>query len=68
MIHVLFACLDAGGKGDKGTQARGFLRNYLQFSCDFGPVPGEDGQSLTFVPLRGFTSITIYLTASNIPV
>ena len=50
VIHVLFACLDAGGKGDKGTQARGFLRNYLQFSCDFGPVPGEDGQSLTFVP------------------
>ena len=50
MIHVLFACLDAGGKGDKGTQARGFLQNYLRFSCDFGPVPGDDGQSLTFVP------------------
>ena len=27
-----------------------------------------NGLSLTFVPLRGFTSITIYLTASNIPV
>ena len=27
-----------------------------------------NGLSLTFVPLRGFSSITIYLTASNIPV
>ena len=27
-----------------------------------------NGLSLTFVPLRGFGSITIYLTASNIPV
>ena len=27
-----------------------------------------NGLSCTFVPLRGFTSITIYLTASNIPV
>ena len=27
-----------------------------------------NGLSLTFVPLRGFNSITIYLTASNIPV
>ena len=27
-----------------------------------------NGLSVTFVPLRGFTSITIYLTASNIPV
>lgn len=27
-----------------------------------------NGLSLTFVPARGFTSITIYLTASNIPV
>ena len=27
-----------------------------------------NGLSLTFVPLRGFESITIYLTASNIPV
>ena len=48
--YVAFACLDAGGKGDKGTQARGFIQNYLKVSCDFGPVPGDDGQSLTFVP------------------
>ena len=48
--HVAFVCLDAGGRGDKGTQARGFLQTYLKVSCDFGPVPGDDGQSLTFVP------------------
>jgi len=50
VIHVVFACPGAGGRGDKGTQARGFLSNYLQFSCDFGPVPADDGQNLTFVP------------------
>jgi hypothetical protein len=42
--------LHAGGRGDKGKQVRGFLQNYLRYSCDFGPVPGDNGELLTFVP------------------
>jgi hypothetical protein len=42
--------LHAGGRGDKGAQVRAFLQNYLRYSCDFGPVPGDDGELLTFVP------------------
>jgi len=46
----------------------------VSFVTYVGQHPGDyatgtyNGLSLTFVPLRGFTSITIYLTASNIPV
>ena len=46
----------------------------VSFTTYVGQHPGDyatgtyNGLSVTFVPLRGFTSITIYLTASNIPV
>ena len=46
----------------------------VSFSTYVQQNPGDyatgtyNGLSLTFVPLRGFESITIYLTASNIPV
>lgn len=46
----------------------------VSFATYVAQNPGDyatgtyNGLSLTFVPLRGFTSITIYLTASNIPV
>ena len=48
--------------------------NAVPFTTYVAQHPGDyatgtyNGLSLTFVPLRGFTSITIYLTASNIPV
>jgi hypothetical protein len=48
--------------------------NAVPFTTYVAQNPGDyatgtyNGLSLTFVPLRGFTSITIYLTASNIPV
>ena len=48
--------------------------NAIPFTTYVAQNPGDyatgtyNGLSLTFVPLRGFTSITIYLTASNIPV
>ena len=48
--------------------------NAIPFTTYVAQHPGDyatgtyNGLSLTFVPLRGFTSITIYLTASNIPV
>ena len=48
--------------------------NAVPFTTYVNQNPGDyatgtyNGLSLTFVPLRGFTSITIYLTASNIPV
>ena len=46
----------------------------VSFTTYVAQNPGDyatgtyNGLSLTFVPARGFTSITIYLTASNIPV
>jgi len=48
--------------------------NAVPFTTYVAQHPGDyatgtyNGLSLTFVPLRGFSSITIYLTASNIPV
>ena len=48
--------------------------NATPFTTYVAQHPGDyatgtyNGLSLTFVPLRGFSSITIYLTASNIPV
>jgi len=48
--------------------------NAIPFTTYVAQNPGDyatgtyNGLSLTFVPLRGFSSITIYLTASNIPV
>ena len=48
--------------------------NATSFNTYVAQHPGDyatgtyNGLSLTFVPLRGFSSITIYLTASNIPV
>lgn len=48
--------------------------NAVPFTTYVAQHPGDyatgtyNGLSLTFVPLRGFNSITIYLTASNIPV
>ena len=48
--------------------------NAISFTTYVAQNPGDyatgtyNGLSLTFVPLRGFSSITIYLTASNIPV
>jgi hypothetical protein len=48
--------------------------NAIPFTTYIAQHPGDyatgtyNGLSLTFVPLRGFSSITIYLTASNIPV
>ena len=48
--------------------------NAIPFTTYVNQNPGDyatgtyNGLSLTFVPLRGFRSITIYLTASNIPV
>lgn len=48
--------------------------NAIPFNTYVAQHPGDyatgtyNGLSLTFVPLRGFSSITIYLTASNIPV
>jgi len=48
--------------------------NAIPFTTYVTQHPGDyatgtyNGLSLTFVPLRGFSSITIYLTASNIPV
>ena len=48
--------------------------NATPFTTYVAQNPGDyatgtyNGLSLTFVPLRGFSSITIYLTASNIPV
>jgi len=45
----------------------------VPFSTYVKQHPGDystgtyNGLSCTFVPLRGFESITIYLTASNIP-
>jgi len=47
--------------------------NAIPFSTYVAQYPGDystgtyNGLSCTFVPLRGFESITIYLTASNIP-
>ena len=32
-----------------GTQARAFIEGYLK-SYEFGPVPSDGGQSLTFIP------------------
>ena len=48
--------------------------NAVPFITYVNEHPGDyaigvyNGLSCTFVPLRGFSSITIYLTASNIPV
>ena len=48
--------------------------NAVSFPTYIAQHPGDyatgtyNGLSLTFVPLRGFSSITVYLTASNIPV
>ena len=49
------------------VQATSFTTYVAQHPSDYA-TGTYNGLSLTFVPLRGFTSITIYLTASNIPV
>jgi hypothetical protein len=49
------------------VQAVPFTTYVAQHPSDYA-TGTYNGLSLTFVPLRGFTSITIYLTASNIPV
>ena len=49
------------------VQAVSFSTYVAQHPSDYA-TGTYNGLSLTFVPARGFTSITIYLTASNIPV
>ena len=49
------------------VQAVSFSTYVAQNPSDYA-TGTYNGLSLTFVPARGFTSITIYLTASNIPV
>jgi len=49
------------------VQAVSFVTYVAQHPSDYA-TGTYNGLSLTFVPARGFTSITIYLTASNIPV
>ena len=44
-----------------------FITYVTQHPSDYA-TGTYNGLSVTFVPARGFTSITIYLTASNIPV
>lgn len=48
------------------VQAVPFVTYIAQHPSDYA-TGTYNGLSLTFVPARGFTSITIYLTASNIP-
>jgi hypothetical protein len=49
------------------VQAVPFTTYVAQHPSDYA-TGTYNGLSLTFVPARGFTQITIYLTASNIPV
>jgi hypothetical protein len=49
------------------VQAVSFITYVTQNPSDYA-TGTYNGLSVTFVPARGFTSITIYLTASNIPV
>jgi hypothetical protein len=49
------------------VQAVPFTTYIAQHPSDYA-TGTYNGLSLTFVPARGFTQITIYLTASNIPV
>lgn len=48
------------------VEAVSFVTYIAQHPSDYA-TGTYNGLSLTFVPARGFTSITIYLTASNIP-
>ena len=48
------------------VQAVSFVTYIAQHPSDYA-TGTYNGLSLTFVPARGFTTITIYLTASNIP-
>lgn len=49
------------------VNAVGFSTYIAQNPSDYS-IGRYNGLSLTFVPARGFQSITVYLTASNIPV
>jgi hypothetical protein len=49
------------------VEAVSFITYVTQNPSDYA-TGTYNGLSVTFVPARGFTSITIYLTASNIPV
>jgi len=49
------------------VNAISFVNYVAQHPSDYA-TGTYNGLSLTFVPARGFSSITIYLTASNIPV
>ena len=49
------------------VNAVNFVAYVAQYPSDYA-TGTYNGLSLTFVPARGFNSITIYLTASNIPV
>jgi len=49
------------------VNAISFVKYVAQHPSDYA-TGTYNGLSLTFVPARGFSSITIYLTASNIPV
>jgi len=49
------------------VNAISFVLYIAQHPSDYA-AGAYNGLSVTFVPLRGFTEVTIYLTASNIPV